>query len=126
MEALGLFNYWVYVLLMMLGLYASIAKPNLVKKVIGLSLFQTGIFIFYISMGVVSRDGKSGEAPIFFGDGAEHLYTNPLPHVLILTAIVVSVSTLAVALALIVNIKRAYGTIEADELADMDQRQASR
>ncbi len=127
MEALGLFNYWVYVLLMMLGLYASIAKPNLVKKVIGLSLFQTGIFIFYISMGVVSRDGESGEAPIFFGGhdaAAEHLYTNPLPHVLILTAIVVSVSTLAVALALIVNIKRAYGTIEADELADIEDRQA--
>lgn len=177
MQVLDLYNYWVYVALMMVGLYAVVAKTNLVKKVIGLSLFQTGIFIFYISLGVV--DG--GTAPIDWpaparfrqvaaeldvpaerreaalealagaghGDhGAEPAaavaaarealgelsdedaarleaalerpYTNPLPHVLILTAIVVSVSTMAVALAIVVGVKRSFGTIEADELARIE------
>ena len=91
----GLFNYWIYVLLMMIGLYATIAKGNLIKKIIGLSLFQTGIFIFYISLGVVDEGGVLGTAPIW--QTAETVYANPLPHVLILTAIVVSVSTMAVA-----------------------------
>jgi multicomponent Na+:H+ antiporter subunit C len=115
--ALGIYNYWIYVLLMMIGLYGVIAKPNLIKQAIALGLFQTGIFLYYISMAVV--DG--GTAPVWFTveGGAQKFegpYDNPLPHVLILTAIVVSVSVLAVALALIINIKRAYGTIEADEI----------
>lgn len=120
--ALGIYNYWIYVLLMMIGLYGVVAKPNLIKQAIALGLFQTGIFLYYISMAVV--DG--GTAPVWFTieDGAQKFegpYDNPLPHVLILTAIVVSVSVLAVALALIVNIKRTYGTIEADEIEAMDR-----
>ncbi|MBA3550240.1 MAG: cation:proton antiporter subunit C [Nannocystis sp.] len=120
-DVLGIYNYWIYVILMMIGLYGVIAKPNLIKQAIALGLFQTGIFLYYISMAVV--DG--GTAPIWttIDDGAQKFqgpYDNPLPHVLILTAIVVGVSILAVALALIVNIKRSYGTIEADEIERMD------
>ncbi len=120
-DVLGIYNYWIYVVLMMIGLYGVIAKPNLIKQAIALGLFQTGIFLYYISMAVI--DG--GTAPIWttIEDGAQKYqgpYDNPLPHVLILTAIVVSVSVLAVALALIINIKRRYGTIEADEIERMD------
>lgn len=114
----SLFSYWFFIVLMMIGLYGTIARGNLVKKVIGLSVFQTGIFIFYISLGVV--DG--GTAPIF-RDKAGDVFANPLPHVLILTAIVVSVSTMAVALAIVVNIKQAYRTIESDELLDLENQQ---
>nr|WP_276600488.1 MULTISPECIES: cation:proton antiporter subunit C [unclassified Nannocystis] len=108
--------------MMMIGLYGVIAKPNLIKQAIALGLFQTGIFLYYISMAVI--DG--GTAPVWTTilDGAQKYegpYDNPLPHVLILTAIVVSVSVLAVALALIINIKRTYGTIEYDEIEAMDQ-----
>jgi multicomponent Na+:H+ antiporter subunit C len=121
-DVLGIYNYWIYVLLMMIGLYGVIAKPNLIKQAIALGLFQTGIFLYYISMAVI--DG--GTAPVWYADPADPgqkfqgPYDNPLPHVLILTAIVVSVSVLAVALALIINIKRSYGTIEADEIEAMD------
>jgi multicomponent Na+:H+ antiporter subunit C len=114
MDWLGHYNYWVYIVLMMIGFYAVIAKPNLVKKVIGLGLFQTSVFLFYISTGVV----EDGTVPIVWEQAIR--YTNPLPHVLILTAIVVSVSTMAVALALVVTIKRAYGTIEADKLEEKE------
>ncbi|MEZ4383671.1 MAG: cation:proton antiporter subunit C [Nannocystaceae bacterium] len=121
-ELLGIYNYWIYVVLMMIGFYGVIAKKNLIKQAIALGLFQTGIFLFYISMAVV--DG--GTAPIWttIGDGSIKAlgpYDNPLPHVLILTAIVVSVSVLAVALAIIINIKWKYGTIEYDEIAAMDR-----
>ena len=121
MDLLSLYNYWIYILLMMIGLYAVVAKNNLIKKVIGLGLFQTGIFLFYISMGKVT----GAMAPValspervkeFEEAGKAVVYSNPIPHALILTAIVVSVSTMAVALALVVNIKRTYGTIEADEI----------
>ena len=120
-ELLGIYNYWIYVVLMMIGFYGVIAKKNLIKQAIALGLFQTGIFLFYISMAVV--DG--GTAPIWttIGDGSVKAlgpYDNPLPHVLILTAIVVSVSVLAVALAIIINIKRAYGTIEYDEIQRLE------
>lgn len=126
-DVLGIYNYWIYVLLMMIGLYGVIAKPNLIKQAIALGLFQTGIFLYYISMAVI--DG--GTAPIWttVEHGAQKFqgpYDNPLPHVLILTAIVVSVSVLAVALALIINIKRSYGTIEADEIEAMDQADKAR
>lgn len=116
METLGLYNYWVYVLLMMIGLYPAIAKTNLIKRVLGLSIFQTGIFLFYISMGKV----EGGTAPI--RKEGWSVYTNSIPTALILTGIVVSVATMAVALALVVNIHRAYGTIEADEIekAELD------
>jgi multicomponent Na+:H+ antiporter subunit C len=114
MQWLGHYNYWIYIALMMIGFYAVIAKPNLVKKVIGLGLFQTAAFLLYISIGMV----EGGTAPIAW----EHaiLYVNPLPHVLILTAIVVAVSTLAVALALVIAINRAYGTVESDQIDAQD------
>jgi multicomponent Na+:H+ antiporter subunit C len=100
------YNYWVYISLMMIGFYAIIAKGNLIKKIIGLNIFQTAVFLFYISVSKV----KGGTAPILW-DGAVR-YDNPLPHVLILTAIVVSVSTTAVALAIIIRIFKEYGTLE--------------
>ena len=108
---IGLYSYWIVVVLMMAGLYIMIARYNLVKKIIGLGLFQTSIFYLYITMGKV--DG--GTAPILL-DEEGVVYSNPLPHVLILTAIVVGVATSAVALALIVRIYESYGTIEDDEL----------
>ncbi len=114
MDLLAKFNYWIYVVLMLIGLYAVIAKTSLIKRVIGLGIFQTAIFLFFISVGKL----EEGTAPV--RDSAHQDYSNPLTHALILTAIVVSVSTTAVALALIVNIKRAYRTIEADEIDRMD------
>jgi multicomponent Na+:H+ antiporter subunit C len=111
-QALGLYNYWIVIALMMAGLYAVMARSNLVKKVIGLNIFQSSVFLFYISMGKI----KGGTAPILTGN-PDAVYTNPLPHVLILTAIVVSVATTALGLALIVRIREAFGTIEDIELA---------
>ena len=108
---IGLYSYWIVVVLMMAGLYIMIARYNLVKKIIGLGLFQTSIFYLYITMGKV----KGGTAPILLNEEGV-IYSNPLPHVLILTAIVVGVATTAVALALIVRIHESYGTIEEDEL----------
>lgn len=104
------YNYWIAILLMMIGLYTVIAHTNLVKKIIGLNVFQASVFLFYISLGKVA----GGTAPIL-ADGAAP-YSNPLPHVLILTAIVVGVATTAVGLALIVRIHEAYGSTEEDEV----------
>jgi len=114
----GLYVYWVVVVLMMAGLYIMIARYNLVKKIIGLGLFQTSIFYLYISIGKVT----GGTAPILV-KGKELVYSNPLPHVLILTAIVVGVATSAVALALIVRIHEAYGTIEEDEIKSIEAQE---
>ena len=114
MEALGLFNYWVVVFLMMTGFYVVIAQGNLMKKIVGLNIFQVAVFVFYISMAKV----KGGTAPIL-ADGIE-VYSNPLPHVLILTAIVVGVATTALGLALVVRIRKAYGTIEEDEIQSLE------
>ena len=111
----GLYNYWIVIILMMAGLYIMIARYNLVKKIIGLGVFQTSIFYLYITLGKVS----GGTAPILLEDKTV-VYSNPLPHVLILTAIVVGVATTAVALALIVRIFESYGTIEEDELRTME------
>ncbi|HJM57524.1 MAG: Na+/H+ antiporter subunit C [Planctomycetes bacterium] len=118
MEALGIWNYWVVVLLMMIGLYAVIARDHLVKKLIGLGMFQVAVIMFYVSMGKVT----GGTAPIIPEDVPAEgvLYSNPLPHVLMLTAIVVGVATLAVGLALVVRIREAYGTVEEDELQRMN------
>ena len=116
MEALTHANYWAAIVLAMIGLYAIIAPSNLIKKLIGLGIFQSAIFLIYITAGKV----EGGTAPIV--DAAYTVYSNPLPHVLILTAIVVSVSTLAVGLALTVAIKRAYGTVEEDEIDEQDRR----
>ena len=110
MEWPGLYNYWIVILLMMAGLYIVMARANLIKKMVGLSIFQASVFVFYLTMGKVS----GGTAPIVI-DG-DPVYSNPLPHVLILTAIVVGVATLALGLALIVRIKESYGTIEEDDI----------
>ena len=142
-------NYWAIIGLMMIGLYITFETQNFIKRLVGLSIFQTSVFLFYISLGVVA----GGTAPILFGKdvekhghdvghgGEEHhsaldavlaaggsgepaelvnTYSNALPHVLILTAIVVGVATLSVGLALIVRIREAYGTIEADEVREID------
>lgn len=112
MAWLGHFNYWVVVILMMIGFYAVIARGNMVKKIMGLNLFQTSVFIMFISAGKII----GGSTPVL-REGIT-VYSNPLPHVLILTAIVVGVATTAVGLALAVRILEAYGTIEEDELVD--------
>jgi len=117
MAVLGLYNYWAVIVLMMAGLYILIARYNLIKKMIGLGVFQTSIFYLYISMGKV----QGGSAPIL--DDAVPLYSNPLVHVLILTAIVVGVATTAVGLALIVRIYEEYGTIEEDEIKAIESQE---
>ncbi len=100
---------------MMTGFYVVIASGNLVKKIVGLNLFQASVFILYISMSRV----KGGAAPIL-EEGVD-VYSNPLPHVLILTAIVVSVATTALGLAIVVRIREAYGTVEEDEIHGQDE-----
>ena len=115
-KILSKYNYWVFIILMLIGFYAIIAKRNLIKKMIGLNIFQTAIFLFFISLGAV----KGGTAPIVSEEMIQkgYFYVNPLPHVLILTAIVVSVATTAVALSLIIRMHEEYGTIEEDEIHD--------
>ncbi len=148
-------NYWAIIALMMIGLYITFASQNLIKRMVGLSLFQTTICFLYVTLGKIA----GGTAPILFGPdavehhaaphGAEegthaaldtvltaggeasgryadlvHTYSNPLPHVLMLTAIVVGVATLSVGLALVVRIREAYGTIESDEIRAIDLRTA--
>ena len=112
---LGLYNYWIAIFLMMTGFYIVIARGNLIKKVIGLNIFQTSVFLLYITMGKV----RGGTAPIL--DERFETYSHPLPSVLILTAIVVGVATTSVALALIVRIKESYGTVEEDEIRELDE-----
>lgn len=176
-------NYWAIIGLMMVGLYISFSSTNLIKRLVGLSIFQTSVFLFYITLGKIAggtapilfgadADGHGGEAgheaghdageggageaaaagaqplsgeiegagaaiPELPGTGPDHgggalpagtgnpggleeIYSNPLPHVLILTAIVVGVATLAVGLAIVVRIREAYGSIESDEVREMD------
>ena len=114
-EFSGLFNYWIVIVLMMMGFYMVMAQHNLIKKIIGLNVFQVSVFVLYISMAKV----KGGSAPIL-AEGIE-IYSNPLPHVLILTAIVVGVATTALGLALTVRIKDAFGTIEDDEIHALEK-----
>jgi multicomponent Na+:H+ antiporter subunit C len=115
------YNYVIYIALMMIGLYAILARDNLVKKIIGLTLLQTAVFLFYISIGKIDR----GTVPVEWPDRPPEIpYENPVPHVLMLTAIVVGVGTSAVALALIVRIKAAYGTIEDEEIIAADEQSA--
>ena len=115
MELLGLVYYWTFGILLMICFYAVIAKRNLVKKRVRLSIFQAAVFLLYITMGKV----EGGTAPIF-QDGVS-LYSNPLPQVLILTAIVVGISTTALALGIVVRIREEYGTIEEDEIQERDR-----
>ena len=153
-DFLGLYNYWIVIFLMMTGFYIVIARENLIKTIIGLNIFQTSVFLLYITMGKVT----DGTAPILKGShsgeshgaeshgaeshGAEHgrelhsaaeghldsgveavteIYSNPIPSVLMLTAIVVGIATTALALALVVRIREEYGTIEEDEILEMDR-----
>ena len=111
---IGHFTYFVAVFLMVGGLFIVIARSNLIKKLIGLSIFQTSVYILYIAPGKLI----GGTAPILSPNYT--IYSNPLPHVLILTAIVVGVATLALGLALAVRIREAYGSIEEDEILERD------
>jgi multicomponent Na+:H+ antiporter subunit C len=108
------FGYFVTVFLMIAGLFIVIARGNLIKKLVGLGIFQTSVYLLYITPGKV----VGGTAPII--SEAFKVYSNPLPHVLILTAIVVGVATLALGLALTVRIREAYGSIEEDEILTID------
>lgn len=138
------YNYAIVIILMMTGLYVVFASRNLIKKLAGLSIFQTSVFLLYITVGKVA----GGQPPIIVeSHGGDHaslepvlvaaageksagyaaaqsdiLYSNPLPHVLILTAIVVGVATLAIGLSLVVRIREVYGTIEEDEINALDYR----
>lgn len=114
MTIISHYNYWIVITLMLIGFYIVIAHENLVKKLIGLTIFQTAVFFFYISMGKII----GATAPIL--DERYQLYSNPLPHVLILTAIVVGIATTALGLALVVRIQEAYGSIEENEIQAQD------
>ena len=114
MTIAGHYSYWVTIFLAVAGLYIVIARGNLVKKLVGLSIFQTSVYLLYIAPGKLI----GGTAPIV--SPQFHVYSNPLPHVLILTAIVVGVATLALGLALVVRLKEAYGSIEEDEILAQD------
>jgi multicomponent Na+:H+ antiporter subunit C len=107
-------TYWITIFLTITGLYIVIARGNLIKKLVGLSIFQTSVYLLYIAPGKLI----GGTAPIV-AEGFK-IYSNPLPHVLILTAIVVGVATLALGLAIVVRIREAYGTIEEDEILELD------
>lgn len=114
MNAIHYVNYWIAILLLVTGLYIVIARGNLVKKLVGLGIFQTSVYLLYISPGKI----LGGTAPIIATGFS--VYSNPLPHVLILTAIVVGVATLALGLALVVRINEAYGSVEEDEIRRQD------
>ncbi len=113
----GLYHYWVFAVVLMIGFYVVVAKLNLIKMLIGLSLFQSAVFLLYITMGKV--DG--GTAPIFQPDISQQVFSNPLPQVLILTAIVVGISTMALGLGIVVRIKEEYGSIEEHEIHELDE-----
>ena len=121
MEMLGLWNYWLFVVMMMTGLYIVMSRENLIKKMMGLNIFQVAVILFYISMGKV----EGGTPPIIIKGVEGVVYSNPLPHVLMLTAIVVGVATTAVGLALTVRIFEAYGTLEESEIARRDREAES-
>ena len=114
-QIFGVWNYWIVFILMMIGLYIVISKKSLLKKIVGLAIFQTSVFLLYITFGKIA----GGTAPILT-DNVNEIYSNPLPHVLILTAIVVGVATTALGLALTVRINKAYGTVNEDEISASD------
>ena len=111
----GHFSYFVTVFLMIAGLFVLIARGNLIKKLVGLGIFQTSVYLLYIVPGKV----LGGTAPIISPQFS--VYSNPLPHVLILTAIVVGVATLALGLALVARIRESYDSIEEDEILELDR-----
>jgi len=112
------FNYWIYVVLIMIGFYGMMTKKNLMKKLIGMNIFQWSIILFYISIG----SKRGGTIPIIMdihGQTASAAdYINPLPHVLMLTAIVVGVATTGIALTLLIIIYKRYGTLEEDKVIE--------
>ena len=110
------YNYWLVIFLLMAGLFVTMTSGNLVKKIVGLNIFQTAVFLFYISVGKL----EGGTAPILTGEPEQ--FSNPLPHVLILTAIVVGVATTALGLALVVRIRETYGSIEEARLQEADRQ----
>ena len=114
-SAMGIWNYWIVFILMMIGLFIVIGRKNLLKKIVGLTIFQTSVFLLYITFGKIT----GGTAPILT-EISSTIYSNPLPHVLILTAIVVGVATTALALALVVRINSIYGSIEEDDISAHD------
>jgi len=118
MELLGQWHYWVFAILLMTGFYAIISRQNLFKKLLGLSVFQSAVFLLYIAMA----EWEGATAPIFQPGAVERLYANPLPQVLILTAIVVGIATLSLGLAIVVRIHEEYGSIEDDEIRRMDNQ----
>ncbi|MCO8123129.1 cation:proton antiporter subunit C [Stieleria sp. TO1_6] len=143
-QVVGLYNYWIVVFLMMTGFYIVIARTNLIKSIIGLNIFQTSVFLLYITMGRING-GTAPIIPAVVADAHAHahpadahatdgpaghslhetadelIYSNPLPSVLMLTAIVVGIATTALALALIVRIREEYGTVEEDEILELDR-----
>ncbi|MCC9642175.1 cation:proton antiporter subunit C [Rhodopirellula sp. JC740] len=156
-QAAGLYNYWIVIVLMMTGFYIVLARRNLIKSVIGLNIFQTSVFLLYVTMGkvrggtapiippevaaaqakamhadehsthtlgTVSHDIVGGHAEHAALPGADIIYSNPLPSVLMLTAIVVGIATTALALALVVRIREDYGTIEEDRILEIDRADA--
>lgn len=114
---IGHYNYWVVIVLMMIGFYVTISRGNMVKVLVGLGIFQTSVFIFYISLGKI----RGGTAPILVP--GDVVYSNPLTSVLILTAIVVGIATTALGLSIVVRIQEAYGTIEEEEIDAIDSAQ---
>ncbi len=119
-EIIAKYNYWIYVVLMMIGFYAMIGKRNMVKKLLGMNIFQTTIILFFISTGV-KRDAGIPIVDKYAGLAGElevAAVMNPLPHVLMLTAIVVGVSVTGVALAVLTRVYREYGTLEEDEILE--------
>ena len=112
---IGIWNYWIVFLLMMIGLFIVIGRKNFLKKIVGLTIFQTSVFLLYITFGKI----KGGTPPIL-NNAIDTVYSNPLPHVLILTAIVVGVATTALGLSLVLRINSEYGSIEEDEISAQD------
>ena len=114
-STLGIWNYWIVFILMMIGLFLVIGRKNLLKKIVGLTIFQTSVFLLYITFGKI----KGGTPPIL-DNAVDTVYSNPLPHVLILTAIVVGVATTALGLSLVLRINSEYGSIEEDDISAQD------
>ena len=114
-STIGIWNYWIVFLLMMIGLFLVFGRKNFLKKIVGLTIFQTSVFLLYITFGKI----KGGTPPIL-NNAIDTVYSNPLPHVLILTAIVVGVATTALGLSLVLRINSEYGSIEEDEISAQD------
>jgi len=128
------YNFWMSMFIIIIGLSACIIKENFLKKLIGLSIFQTAFFLWVVSLGDVGRNImftwglKTQTPPILWKEAQEmgYIYANPLPHVLMLTGIVVSAATTAVALAIVIRIYQLYGTIEESEIIEKEKEFESR